>query len=141
MIATLFAGAVLVLAAFGSAWLPAGTPAWGVIAMICGSGLCLAATLGLGARNSHVAGARALAGFLFLVIVVGFGAPLFLPGESPDGLLLLGLPLRAAIEVYGVGVLPLLVLPIGYALSFRDAGLDDTTLAELRRRCAEAMRR
>jgi hypothetical protein len=141
VIATLFAGALLVLAAFGSAWLPAGTPTWGVLAMIAGSALCLAATLGLGASNSHLPRSRALAAFLFAVIVVGFGAPLLLPAESPGGLFVLGLPLRAAIEVYGVGILPLFVLPLVYAFSFRAAGLDDAALVELRRRCAEAMRR
>jgi hypothetical protein len=46
------------------------------------------------------------------------------------------LPLRVAIEVIGVGVLPALVLPLWFALAFRADGLDGGSLAELRRRAA-----
>jgi hypothetical protein len=139
-VVAIFAGMVLVLLAYASAWLPAGTPVWGVALMIAGSALGMAATLELGARNSHVTRARWLALFLFVVIVAGFGAPLVLPPESATGALLLGLPLRAAIEIYGVGILPILVLPWAYALEFRSEGLDEAALAAIRQRCADAMR-
>jgi hypothetical protein len=53
---------------------------------------------------------------------VAFALALALP-EGPGGgtvgePLLLGLPRRAAVVVYGVGLLPVFVLPIVYALTF-----------------------
>jgi hypothetical protein len=141
-IVAIFAGMVLVLAAYASAWFAGGAPVWGVVLMIAGSALSMAAMLGLGARNSHVARVRArwLVCFLFVVVAAGFGAPLILPAETATSPLLFGLPLRAAIEIYGVGILPILVLPWVYALEFRADGLDEAALASLRQRCVEAMR-
>jgi len=44
---------------------------------------------------------------------------LWLPAAERAGMpLLLGLPPRAAIVLYGIGVLPLLVLPLVFALTF-----------------------
>lgn len=143
MIAALFAGTLLILAAYVSTWLPHGTPTWGVWVMIVGSALSMAATTALGARNSDVAPGRSrlIALFLMVVIVAGFGAPLLLPVENTSGPLLFGLPLRAAIEIYGVGILPILVLPWLYAMEFRNEGLDEAALAGLRHRCAELTKR
>ena len=138
-----FLGALLILLAYASAWLPGGAPAWGVWVMIFGSALCVSATTAMGAINSQVRPARAaLAGiFLLVLIVVGFGAPMFLPVETAASPLVLGLPLRAAIEIYGVGLLPILILPVLFAIEFKSEGLDDAALAELRRRCSEARAR
>lgn len=56
------------------------------------------------------------------VLLAGFAAALTLPAESATGPLWLGLPRRAAIVLLGVGLLPVLVLPLCYALDFgRDA--------------------
>jgi hypothetical protein len=44
----------------------------------------------------------------------------------------LGLPRRAAILVYGIGLLPALVLPICYALGFESAVLSGADLEKLR---------
>jgi hypothetical protein len=133
-------GTLLIAAAFGSAWTPGGAPAWGVWCMIAGSALVMAATMALGALRSSVrAGPAALiAGFVLIVIIGGFGAPVLLPAETANSSMVLGLPLRVAIEVFGVGVLPALVLPLCFALAFRAGGLDDRSLADLRRRAAES---
>jgi hypothetical protein len=57
--------------------------------------------------------------FVILMLVIGFGAALALPAtEGPLSRLWLGLPARAAIVIYGVGLLPIFVLPIAYALTF-----------------------
>lgn len=134
-----FIGALLIFVAYLSAWLPGGAPTWGVWAMIVGSALCISGATAVGAANSHVRPARVafVALFLLVTIVVGFGAPLLLPSETAASPLFLGLPLRAAIEIYGVGLLPIFVLPILFAIEFKDDGLDDASLAELRRRCTE----
>jgi hypothetical protein len=134
--AGLFAGGCLVLLAYASAWV--GAPTWGVWCMIVGSAFCMSAATALGAANSHVRSARVAfaAVFLFVVIVVGFGTPMLLAPDAPDGPLVLGLPLRVAIEFYGVGLLPVFVVPLLFALEFRSDGLDDVALAALRERCA-----
>lgn len=62
-------------------------------------------------------------GAVFLILVGAFAAALRLPGAGEP--LLLGLPLRAAIVLYGVGLLPALILPLAYALTFDDDLTDD----------------
>jgi hypothetical protein len=130
-------GALLILIAFASAWSPGGAPTWGAWLMILGSATIMAAATTLGALNSGVRQSWAIAAslFLFAVITVGFGAPLLLPIETATSPLFLGLPIRAAIEIYGVGLLPILVLPILYAIEFRSDGLDEASLAALRTKC------
>ncbi len=59
--------------------------------------------------------------FLFVVAVlaIGFCAALALPAtEGPLSTLWLGLPTRAAVVIYGIGLLPIVVLPVAYALTF-----------------------
>ncbi len=46
----------------------------------------------------------------------------------------LGLPLAAAVQVYGLFLLPLLVVSLAYAWTFDRCGLDQEDLDELRRR-------
>lgn len=134
----LFGGTVAIAAALGSAWLGSPAPRWGALAMITGIALVIAATAALGAARSGVGRVTttAIAIFLFLVIVIGFGAPLWLPVETASSRLVLGLPLRAAIEIYGVGLFPALVLPLLYARSFRSEGLDEASIEALRVECA-----
>ena len=131
-------GALLVLLAYGSAWF--GAPTWGVWCMIVGSALCMASATAMGAANSHVRPARVAmaAGFLFVVIAAGFGVPLLLAPDAVDAPLVLGLPLRVAIEFYGIGLLPVFMMPVLFAIEFKSDGLDEAALAELRDRCAAA---
>ena len=51
----------------------------------------------------------------------GAGAPLYL-----------GLPLRAAIVIYGIGLFPIVVLPIAYALTFGEQTLNAADLERVR---------
>lgn len=127
-------GTFLVLIAFVSAWTPGGAPLWGVWAMIVGSATIMASATAVGALNSGVRRSWAIGAslFLFAVIAIGFGAPLLLPVETATSPLFLGLPIRAAIEIYGVGLLPIMVLPVLYAIEFRSEGLGEESLAALR---------
>jgi len=74
----------------------------------------------------------------------GFGLALALPAGAPGSEpLLLGLPRRAAIVVFGIGLLPVLVLPVAYALTFeaqtlRDEDLERVRAAGAARRAREA---
>jgi hypothetical protein len=71
--------------------------------------------------------------FVVAVLVIGFGAALALPSaEGPLSKLWLGLPARAAIVIYGVGLLPIMVLPIAYALTFETQTLNAEDVERVR---------
>jgi hypothetical protein len=73
----------------------------------------------------------ALVGFF---LTIGFFLALGLPAsESVSSRLFLGLPLRAAIVVYGVGLLPIVILPIVYAITFETQTLSASDLELVRR--------
>ena len=71
-----------------------------------------------------------------VVLIAGFGAVLVMPAETAGSVLWLGLPPRTAIVLYGIGVLPLFLLPLAYAYTFDTMTLSEDDLAriaELRR--------
>jgi hypothetical protein len=71
--------------------------------------------------------------FVALILIAGFLAALMLPAtEGPTSSLLLGLPLRAAIVIYGIGVLPIIVLPVAYALTFETQTLSAQDVERVR---------
>jgi len=86
--------------------------------MIAGCAVIMAGATGLGALRSGVRPVLAwlVAAFLVLVVAGCFGAALLVPAD-PDTLVL-GLPLRAAIEIYGIAILPVVVLPVLFAAVF-----------------------
>jgi hypothetical protein len=135
-------GALAIALAYGAAFLPGATTVapWlmmvGIALLVCS--LCL-----LGTRRRG--GARPLAlliglALLALVLLGGFGAALVLPPEGAAAPLLLGLPRRAALLVYGIGLLPALFLPLIYAFSFDAAVLSQAELRELRSQLADLAR-
>jgi hypothetical protein len=137
------AGTLAVATAYGSAFLPGGAPGWASWSMVVGIALLFTGTMALGAaRPGRRLGPMVWAlAFAFVVLVGCFGAALALPsGEGPGSRLLLGLPLRAALVVYGIGWLPVLVLPVVYARTFRNLTLDESDLERIRaaRRPGEA---
>jgi hypothetical protein len=87
---------------------------------IIGLTATMAGTLMLGAaRHGRLSRSGWLAvATVLVVLLVGFGAALLLPAETGSGPLWLGLPRRAAIVLLGVGLVPVLVLPVCYALDF-----------------------
>ena len=137
------AGVVCIALAYGTAWSVAGTPVWGVWLMISGTALLISGMLCLSALRAGVSARHAgmVALLLFVVLVLGFGLPMVLAPETADGPLFLGLPLRAAIEIYGVGLLPALFLPLLFAAQFRDRGLDQASLDRLRQECERLQQR
>lgn len=136
-LASLVAGPLAIGAAYASAWAVGGAPTWGVWAMIVGSTLVMCGMLALGALRSGMAAGRVavVTLVLLLVMLAGFGLPLVLPVERAGDALVFGLPLRAAIEIYGVGLLPAFFLPALFAVEFRDEGLDQAALERLREEC------
>ena len=70
---------------------------------------------------------------LFVLCAGAFLTALALPAaEGARGVLLFGLPLRTAIVLYGVGVVPILILPFAYALTFESSTLSDSDLERVR---------
>jgi len=71
--------------------------------------------------------------FVIIILAIGFGAALALPAtEGPLSRLWLGLPGRAAIVIYGVGLLPIIVLPIAYAMTFETLTLSAEDVERVR---------
>jgi hypothetical protein len=132
---TLFLAVVAIGVVQIAALIMGAVPAWGpwVVALAIPVSMLAAMTLGAVRPGKPHAGLGGLAlPFLvtFALIAGGFVVALLLPAENEP--LLLGLPRRAAIILYGVGLLPVLVLPVAYALSFDEHTLDDSHMARLR---------
>ncbi|MFW6079233.1 MAG: hypothetical protein ACODAE_06415, partial [Gemmatimonadota bacterium] len=130
----LLAVAVLALA-YASAFLSGGPPRWAVWAFALATPASLVAVMALGAaragRLGPLGGAFAL---VFLLLAGGFALVLLLPPEDPtDPVLWLGLPRRAAVLIYGVGLVPLVLVPVAYALTFDSLTLDAEQLERVRR--------
>lgn len=140
----LLAGTVAIAAAYASAFLPGDPPAWAGWAMGLGIPCCLLAIMVLGAvRGGEPLGKLKYAFALSAVVLTaGFALALGLPADEAAGVpLYLGLPLRAAVVLYGIGLLPIVVLPIAYALTFDAQTLDPEDLERVRRAGKEWARR
>lgn len=129
------AGTIAVGLAYAGAFLRGGAPPWAPWAMTLGIGFLCVGFMALGAaRTGRPLGILWLPlTFTFVVLVGGFGLALALPGsEGPAARLVGGLPLRAALIIYGVGLLPALALPLAYALTFERQTLDAADLERIR---------
>jgi hypothetical protein len=72
----------------------------------------------------------------FICLAAGFAVALLAPAVTPDSRLWLGLPHGAAVILYVVGFLPMLVLPIAYALTFERITMSSAELDDIRARLA-----
>ncbi len=130
--------AILAIAiGYGAAFRQSGTPAWAPWLLALGIPISLGAIMILGAaRGERGGGVGPLKlPFLFVVAVlaIGFCAALALPAtESPLSKLWLGLPARAAVVIYGIGLLPIVVLPVAYALTFETQTLSAEDVERVR---------
>lgn len=124
--------------AYASAFLPGGTPAWGPWLLAFGTAGSMVSVMVLGAaRPGRKLGIlRWVFGATFVIVAGGFGLALSLPAEGPGSTLWLGLPARAAILVYGIGLLPVLFLPVSYAMTFDRIILSEGDLERLREQLA-----
>ena len=130
----LLLGTLAIAAAYASAFLPGDPPRWSAWAMGTGTAVVMVAAMALGAARSGRIGRLKLPfAFVFVVLAGGFAAALLLPPETPGAALFLGLPLRAAVVLIGIGLLPLFVLPVAYALTFDEMTLSEADLERVRR--------
>jgi len=116
----LFIAIVAIAAGYAAAFSRNGTPTWAPWLLAAGIPVALGAIMILGAvRGAGGIGRLKIPfAFVILILAIGFGAALALPAsEGPLSRLWLGLPARAAVVIYGVGLLPIIVLPVAYAMT------------------------
>ena len=117
----LIVGVIAIALGYAAAFFPGGTPSWAPWLLALGIPAALGAIMILGAARGG-AGIGPLKypfAFVVAVLAIGFCAALALPAtEGPLSKLWFGLPTRAAIVIYGIGLLPIIVLPVAYALTF-----------------------
>lgn len=132
-IRALATGVLLLAVAYAAQLALGGTTRWVVWTYLIGMSTTMLGMLVLGvARRGGGAGKLALPFlFIYAVLLAGFGLALGMGAESAADPLWLGLPRRAAIVVYGIGVLPLFLLPLAYALTFESTTLRDEDLARI----------
>ena len=121
--------------AYASAFGEQGAPPWAPWLLALGIPSALGAIMVLGAaRGTRGIGAlKAPILLVFVMLASGFCLALALsPTESANARLFLGLPLRAAIIVYGTGILPTLILPVVYALTFETQTLSEADIEKVR---------
>ena len=139
-LAVLVLSCLAVAGAYGLAFLPGGAPPLAIWGVALGSAGMLSSAMALGAMRAGRLRPVALGACLltFLVVAGAFGIVLLLPAptNAPEDLWL-GLPRRAAIVLYGVGVVPLLFLPLAYAVSFDADTLNEDDLERVRRAAQE----
>lgn len=130
----LLAGTLAIAAAYAAAFLPGDPPAWSPWALGTGTAVVMVAASALGAarRETGIGRLKAPFAIVFLILAGGFAAVLAMPAVGPETRLFLGLPPGAAIVLLGIGILPLLVLPVAYALTFEEMTLSEADLARVR---------
>jgi hypothetical protein len=131
----LFIGIAAIAIGYAAAFSSNGTPTWAPWLLALGIPVALAAIMILGAARGRrgIGPLKIPFVFVVLVLIIGFGAALALPAtEGPLSTLWLGLPARAAIVIYGVGLLPIVVLPIAYALTFETQTLSAEDVERVR---------
>lgn len=133
-LAAVFASLIAIGVAYASAFLPGGAPDWAPWVMAMAIALLMAATTGLGAlRGGRLGGVWIPLAAILLLVGGGFWLALAMqPTDPADPALWLGLPRRAAVVLLGVGLLPLLFVPVGYALTFDATTFTEAALARIR---------
>ncbi|HXG72564.1 MAG TPA: hypothetical protein VNJ04_18325 [Gemmatimonadaceae bacterium] len=137
----LFLSMVAMGVAYAAAIVTGTTEAWSAWVLAIATSIAMTATMTIGAvrtgkRNGGLG--RLIVPFaIVLVILLGaFTLALTLPAAGEP--LLLGVPRRAAIVLYGIGLLPLFILPAAYALTFDEMTLTEDDLARVREAAARA---
>jgi hypothetical protein len=126
---------VAIAIGYAAAFTPSGTPAWAPWLLALGIPISLGAIMILGAARGQKGIGPLKLPFLFVVAVltIAFCVALALPAtESALSKLWLGLPARAAVVIYGIGLLPIVVLPVAYALTFETQTLSAEDVERVR---------
>jgi hypothetical protein len=131
----LFLGTLSIASGYVAAFSPRGIPVWAPWLLALGIPTAVGAIMILGAARSNRGIGPLKMPFLFTIAIlaIGFCAALAIPAnETATSDLWLGLPIRAAIVIYGVGLLPIVVLPIAYAVTFETQTLSAEDVERVR---------
>ena len=132
---TLILAICAIAGGYAAAFTPGGAPKWAPWLLAVGIPAALGGIMALGAARGS-AGIGKLKfpfAFVFVVLTGGFCLALGLPAnEGVQSTLWLGLPARAAIVIYGIGLLPIVVLPVAYALTFDTQTLSQSDIDRVR---------
>ena len=134
-VSALFVSVVAIAVGYAGAFTRGGPAAWSAWIVAIAVPIALVAIMILGALRGRGRIGRLKIPFLFvaLILIAGFVAALSLPAtENEASRLWLGLPLRAAIVIYGIGLLPIVVLPVAYALTFETQTLNAADVERVR---------
>jgi hypothetical protein len=109
-------------------------PQWGgaVFAVAIATVLVAFMLLGVARAGTRIGGLWLAFAYVFVVLAGGFLLALTLPAETAGTRLILGLPPRAAIIMYGIGLFPAFVIPLAYALTFDRLTLSEADLQRVR---------
>ncbi len=133
---SLTAATIAIAVAYASAFMTGGAPGWAPWLLACGIPVALVAIMIMGAARGRGGIQKLVVPFAFvgILLTVGFCLALGLPAnESANSSLVFGLPLRAAIVIYGIGLIPIVVLPVAYALTFETQTLSAEDLEQVRK--------
>ena len=135
ILALVFLSLLVVAAGYAGSFMPGGPAAWAPWCLSTGTCGALMSLMALGAvRRGRIAPVlRWVFAGMFLFCGGCFALALALPAnEGAGGTLLFGFPLRSTIVLLGVAVVPILVFPLAWALTFDSAMLSDEDLRRLR---------
>jgi hypothetical protein len=135
LIQLLAASCGLVAIAYAAMFATATPPVWAPISLAIGANGVIMTLMAIGAVRHDTMPRSLVWTFigLFVLCAGAFVVALLLPAhEGPGGPLLLGLPLRSAIVLYSVGVVPIAILPLAYALTFASSTLSEDDLVRVR---------
>lgn len=134
-VVVLFLSVAAIALGYAGAFARNGPSPWSAWMVAIAVPIAIVAIMILGAIRGQAGIGRLKIPFVFvaLILIVGFIAALALPAtESATSKLWLGLPLRAAIVIYGIGLLPIVVLPVAYALTFETQTLSAEDVERVR---------
>ena len=135
LVRLLVGSCILVGIAYAAMFVTTTPPTWASVSLAIGSNGVIMSLMALGAVRRDTLPRSLVWTFigLFALCAGAFVLALLLPAhEGAGGLLVLGLPLRTAIVLYGVGVVPIAILPFAYALTFDSSTLSDEDLVRVR---------
>jgi hypothetical protein len=136
-LAALWVSLLLVAAAYGSAFVTPSGAGWSIPAFAAGACGTMGAMMALGAaRHGRLDTSWAPMAITIVLVAAGLLIVWALPAAGEP--MWFGLPRRAAIVLYGVGVLPAVLLPLIYAWSFDRFTLRAEDLDRIRRLRSDA---
>lgn len=127
-------GTCAIALGYAAAFISGGPPVWAAWLLALGIPASIGGMLLLGAARGAGGVGRLWIPIAFVVVTLaaGFGFALALPAdESAGSTLWLGLPVRAAIVIYGIGLMPAIILPVAYARTFEEHTLSEADVARV----------